>query len=140
MRRAVRVPCLVRPRRRGAQLLETSSVVRTVVETYSALAISKKLQYHLLVDPALPARLHSDEVRLQQLLGNLISMSPGEMASSPFRTPPAVILPRALPPLLTRVDAFAPRPTVLGRQRLQVYVGRRRVGVGRVRQRRPHGL
>jgi signal transduction histidine kinase len=52
--------------------MDVRSVVQTTVNTFRALAFSKQLQYHMRVDPAMPATIRGDDTRLQQILGNLI--------------------------------------------------------------------
>ena len=45
------------------------------VNTFAALAVSKSVAYSLTIDPALPSLLLTDEIRVQQVLGNLIGPS-----------------------------------------------------------------
>ena len=56
------------------------------VNTFAALAVSKSVAYSLTIDPALPSLLLTDEIRVQQVLGNLIGPSTASIMGGRPRT------------------------------------------------------
>ena len=54
------------------QAVNLGATVIECTNTFAALARSKGLRYSLAIDPSLPPLVHADEVRVQQILGNLI--------------------------------------------------------------------
>ena len=60
----------------SCQLVDVRAAVNTIANTFRALAFSKKLGYHILVDPKMPTHVMTDDTRLQQILGNLIGECP----------------------------------------------------------------
>ena len=57
-------------------MVNVRDAVARTVKTFAALAVSKGVAYSLAIDPAMPTLVLADDIRVQQVLGNLIGPCP----------------------------------------------------------------
>ena len=69
------------------QVVDVKTSMLETTATFAALAIVKQLQYNVAIDPDMPAALFADEVRMQQILGNLIGIAAGRASCRLSRRP-----------------------------------------------------